>query len=338
MTRSLSALAVVLALGAGSVAAASAAKPGDVVTQPDWVERPTPDQLRTVYPKKALTKGVGGNATIECEVALDGLLRKCAVVTEDPPGMDFGVAAIALAPQLRFKPATVNGAAVLSKVDIPIHWSSPGVVDMGDSVLTDPNWARAPTRGDLHKVYPMGRKQAGSVLLMCHLSPSGALRDCARTAGTFGGAALALAPKFRVDMSDADPKRVKNVEVQVSIHFEATDADGASAPTQITNPIWKQIPGLAESRAIFPAAALAKGIKVGHGTVRCVVGVGGALSDCNVLSEDPPELGFGDAARKLAAAFQLNPWTDDGRPVDGAVINIPIKLVYPDDAPAQPKP
>ncbi len=348
MTGSLSALGLLLAvsLSAGSAAAApppDASPSGDVVTSPGWEKKPTPEDLRAVYPTKALKAGVGGRATIECEVATDGLLRNCVVLKDDPAGMNFGAAALALTLQFRFKPATRNGVPFVSRVVIPITWeepsraSSPYSDGPGPSVVTNPTWATAPTRADLRAAYPKGRKDAGAVTLMCYLRPSGALRSCTvDKGGPFDSAARSLISKFTVDLTGVDPKRIQDVEVQVLIHFDPSDDLDAGGATIVNRPNWKQLPGMDDFRAIYPAAALAKGIKVGHGLVRCVVGGNGALGDCRILSEDPPGLGFGDAALKLAATFRLNPWTEDGRPVDGAVINIPIKLVFPDDAPPAP--
>ncbi len=62
------------------------------------------------------------------------------------------------------------------------------------------------------------------------------------------------------------------------------------------------------------------------------------MSACEVVGEDPAGLGFGEAAVAAAAAFAVNPWSDDGRPVDGARIRIPIRFTAaePEPAPVTP--
>ena len=56
--------------------------------------------------------------------------------------------------------------------------------------------------------------------------------------------------------------------------------------------------------------------------VAASVKVGG----CVVTFEDPSGYGFGEAARKLAAYFQMKPQTRDGQPVDVASVSIPIRF------------
>jgi protein TonB len=52
-----------------------------------------------------------------------------------------------------------------------------------------------------------------------------------------------------------------------------------------------------------------------------------------VVSESPADVGFGEAAMRVAAVMRMNPWTSQGAPVDGMKINLPIRLVLPDAPP-----
>ena len=79
-------------------------------------------------------------------------------------------------------------------------------------------------------------------------------------------------------------------------------------------------------------------MKSGLGVVECVVQPDGKLGGCKAVREDPAGLGFGDSALQVAAIMQLNPWSDDGRPVDGASIRLPVKFDLAPDAAAPPKP
>ncbi len=49
------------------------------------------------FPEQAIHAGVSGVATLECTVGLEGTLDACALVSQTPPGFDFGGAALRMA-------------------------------------------------------------------------------------------------------------------------------------------------------------------------------------------------------------------------------------------------
>jgi protein TonB len=69
----------------------------------------------------------------------------------------------------------------------------------------------------------------------------------------------------------------------------------------------------------------------GRASISCTVTITGALSGCSVVSEDPPDFGFGDAALKLAHLFKMQPKEADGQAVGGASVVVPIRFVAPTD-------
>ena len=67
----------------------------------------------------------------------------------------------------------------------------------------------------------------------------------------------------------------------------------------------------------------------GRATLSCTVNARGTLEGCSILSEDPADMGFGDAAQKMSRLFKMRPQTKDGQPVDGGTVRIPIRFVLP---------
>ncbi|HWE98583.1 MAG TPA: TonB family protein [Caulobacteraceae bacterium] len=109
---------LVAATGAG-------AAPGHrVVVEPDWLIKPTGDQLERVFPPGAEAAGIGGRIRLSCKVRLDGGVDRCTIDQEDPPGWGFGDAALQLTPMMKLRPKTINGQAVDGgEADIPIRFA-----------------------------------------------------------------------------------------------------------------------------------------------------------------------------------------------------------------------
>lgn len=92
--------------------------------KPDWLERPTADDMEWAYPAHAQRKEIDGKAVITCKVGYDGLLRDCRVLSETPKGEDFGIAAIALSQKFRMLPPD-SPPSKLEDVTIPVIFQVP---------------------------------------------------------------------------------------------------------------------------------------------------------------------------------------------------------------------
>jgi TonB family protein len=325
---------------------------------PSWRRQPTPQDLLSVFPTKALSEGRPGKATIACFVSLEGALHDCAVASESPAGFGFGAAALALAPQLMFNPATHDGVPVADKVvRIPIDFLPPdaptgGVIRRAGShgeemitVLSDVDWSIAPTIAEVDAAFPTAARsnhRGGRATLNCRFRRDGSLGPCdlassdPENAG-FDVAARTLVARFRGPLKLADGRSTAGMATMVVFAFPAPAADGAAPP--MGKPRWTALPSGDQLRDAYPAAARTAGVAGGRAVLDCVVGAGGALEQCAVTSQEPANLGFGDAALAIAPSFHAAIWTQDGLPTIGGHLRLPMRFAPPEPpAPAAPPP
>lgn len=96
---------------------------GALMTNPEWLERPSGSDLARYYPTVAYNLGIQGRAIIECRVGVDGRLYECRIVEETPARMGFGSATLTVARHFRMRPQLRDGEPVEGAyVRFPINW------------------------------------------------------------------------------------------------------------------------------------------------------------------------------------------------------------------------
>lgn len=122
-SRKLAGASLVAALGlAGACAAWAADTPAPLVEQPVWSQKPTVQQMAAYYPPEAAKAKTPGDALIQCDVAGDGRLQGCVVLSE-AGGPGFGEAALKLSTEFRMLPTSADGKPTAgSRVRIPIRF------------------------------------------------------------------------------------------------------------------------------------------------------------------------------------------------------------------------
>lgn len=220
--------------------------------------------------------------------------------------------------------------------------------------LTQPDWVRTSTIGELEKLYPASARATrvrGRVDAICDINAEGRFTDCAVQAETppghdLGRATLQALPSFQIAPTNADGRSVAGLHIRLTFVWTPQPAAGPSGLSVTVTPVpgapgtaasapparplilwatsnWAQIPTGDQMAEAYPEAARAGNLE-GHTKIRCAVEKDGRLTDCVIVEETPSSNGFGRAAIAVSRFFRLHPTLGEGQPVEGGTVFLPI--------------
>jgi TonB family protein len=145
--------------------------------EPMWSRTPSPSQVLEAYPQSAMNLP-GGSARIKCLPSPAGNLINCTVVSEDPAGVGFGPAAVALAAGFRLTSQAARRHA--EGIVLPIRFARPEPAPpwRDAAFKTSPKYRHL---GVVGPYYPERAERfgvGGEVIIDCRVEGDGALKDC----------------------------------------------------------------------------------------------------------------------------------------------------------------
>jgi TonB family protein len=322
-------------------------------------------EFAIIWPTNAFKARISGHVVLTCDIDRYGLAEWCKVASETPANEGFGAAALELRPTFKIKPAmgpdgpidqVMSIAVEFRAPDANIDWGSgrsggsegesgggrsgvganqpsifggPPLAGKAVSILNNPIWASAVSWSDVAQAYPAaGGGAEGYAVAHCEVLRGGDLRNCEPIKEDpdkrgFGKAAVRLATRFRVTPEWSVAPNHADLWVDVPFRFPPSSTAGTRT---VSSPYWVSGFNPDQVLKVYPPEAAAKGVTNGYGVAKCVVAVDGTLTDCAPQPADPDGLGFSEAAVRLASTMRMNPWTTDGAPAEGAVVQIGVRL------------
>jgi TonB family protein len=113
-------------VAAGSTTARAQAERDGPDTQPVLLNRrELPGLTTAAYPQALRQRRLAGAAEVHMKILPDGTVDSATIMVISATEASFGPAAVAVAQQLRFRPATIEGIPVAVWVDFPVAFGRP---------------------------------------------------------------------------------------------------------------------------------------------------------------------------------------------------------------------
>ncbi len=209
----------------------SFASGGAKAGRPEFIRTPSAAEFAQALPPEARAHKSVGRAELACTLSGAGRFDACRVDKEEPAGVGFGAAAMALQGAFAMSLWSADGLPTVGQtVRTPLVFEPDAGPAQKIAVIANPTWERIPAPKEMVAVYPARAarmEQGGRVDLNCVVTLNGSVIDCKIASETplgfeFGAAALRLAPMFKMKpmMLDGRPVIPEGAMVRIPIRFE----------------------------------------------------------------------------------------------------------------------
>ena len=311
---------------------ASAARAGDeakppTVIRPQWLHLPNGDDYAAYYPDATRAAKV----YMDCKITSEGRLEQCVFPAVAPKGHGFEEATRKISKLWQMSLVDKDGRSTAGGDFYTIVvWKMRSGPDVPEATVTSPPWISAPSAQDIQAAFPaaLGKTDHVLVTLDCTIADDGSLIGCHNPKGASQSsdlvtAAEKLAPKFRVDPTWR-AKIDLFLDVSVPIQLASADSTVWTEPLKTIGLVSAPSAQLASS--LYPEQAVKAGLEKGSASVDCSVADHGAPTDCVIVSESVPNVGFGAAAVQIAQHYVIQSWSEDGLPTEGRHVLLPVQL------------
>jgi TonB family protein len=314
--------------------------PSSMITNPEWLKKPSEEEVLEFWPLAAMKAKIGGTATLRCKVTVDGLVNHCLVIAESPKDLGVGASALSMANLFRMKPLVRDGVPVGgAEMIIPVSFTCDGGCNFPSNFLTSVKlyrivpWLQAPTSAQVAEAYPAkARKdqmQSGLIALQCTVSGAGLLDECETSAENPRGEGLAAAARtlshdFKAPLKDSQGNSMRGSKVLLNFAFAPRMLDDPALA--LGTPTMVETLSTTQMEAAFPAKAKAAGIGFGEVKATCVVGDEGHLTECKIQNEAPAGMDFAPAAQQILAGTRASLWSENGLPTLGAPVTLRLPI------------
>jgi TonB family protein len=204
-----------------------------------WSGAPTVADFLASYPPKARERKAGGHVLLDCKFTKSGRLSDCLTLSEEPRGLDFARAAVALADRFQGPTQDAEGNSMAGgHTQLSFAFAAQSL-DTDSPMIGKPKWAAIPKASDVASLLPANAKAAGvlraQVMLQCSVGEDGGLTHCAVETETpgdlgFGQSALTLAPHFRVGLWTEEGLPTVGGRLRLPLNFDFTDSAPSTKP------------------------------------------------------------------------------------------------------------